>query len=101
MNVRGVGNVKKTTVNPLCIHHDVIVYAKVEVEKQDLKTVIVKRRERQSRIRDLGNDVVSAVVQHKENENSCVEEQNKNDNHISESLKRHQDAIITRGVDDE
>ena len=78
-----------------------IVYVKAEVKKQDLKTVRVKRRERRSRMTDLGNDVVLAVVQHKENENRHVEEQNKSDNHISESLKRHQDAIITRGVDDE
>ena len=33
INVRELGNIKKATINPLAINHDVINYAKAEIEK--------------------------------------------------------------------
>ena len=37
INVRGIGNIKKAAINPLAINHDIIHYAKAEVEKLNLK----------------------------------------------------------------
>ena len=39
INVRGLGNIKKASINPLAINHDIIGYAKAEVEKLNLKKV--------------------------------------------------------------
>ena len=37
INVRRLGNIKKASINPLAINHDIIGYAKAEVEKLNLK----------------------------------------------------------------
>ena len=48
INVRGLGNIKKASINPLAINHDIIGYAKGEVEKLNLKEVRVRKRDRKN-----------------------------------------------------
>ena len=97
INVRGLGHIKKAAINPLAINHDVIHYAKAQVEKLNLKEVQVRERERKLRKKDLVNDVMAAIIQHKEavNSNGNMEEED----HIMNSLRRHEEAIIANGED--
>ena len=97
--VRGLGNVKKVVINPLSIKHDVIVYARSELEKMDLKNVRVKKRERTMRLKDLGNDIMAAIVHHKEKGNGEDEEKADND-HIVRLLRRYENIISSNGIDD-
>ena len=99
VSVRGLGNVKKAAINPLSIKHDVIAYVRADVEKQDLKSVRVKKRERKMRMKDLGNDVMAVIAQHKEKDND-QHEGSEDDDHIRNLLERHQKIIISYGLDD-
>ena len=75
VNIRGLGNVKKASINPLVINHGVIQYAKAQVEKLNLKEVCVRDRERKLRKKNLGNDVMVAIVEHKETVKINIEAQ--------------------------
>ena len=97
INVRGLGNIKKAVINPLSINHDVINYVKAEIEKLNLKEVRVRERERKLRKKDLGNDIMADIIQHKDTVNSTghIEEED----HIMNSFRRHKEAIIVNGDD--
>ena len=100
INVRGFGNVKKASINPLAINHDIIRYAKGEVDKLNLKEVRVRRRDRKERMKSLSNDVMAEISHHRERgsadiESSVPDEQN----HIVQSLLCHEEAVMTNGED--
>ena len=100
VNVIGLGNVKKASINPLTINHDIIGYAKGEVEKLNLKEVRVRKRERRNRMKALSNDVMADISQHKErgtDDGRCGD--NDEQNHVLQSLRRHEEAVITNGED--
>lgn len=62
----------------------------------------VRSRERRLRTEELANDVITEIVKHKDkdDENDVNEEEANNDDHIMTSLARHQEAILSNGVDD-
>ena len=97
VNVRGLSNVKKAAINAMAINHDVIAYSKAEVEKLNLKEVQVRKREQKLRKKALRNDVMAAVTEHKDGLNEGGECDD--DNHIMQSLKRHEEAVLSNGVD--
>ena len=100
VNVRGLGNVKKASINPLAINHNIIGYAKGEVEKLNLKEVRVRKRERQNRMKALSNDVMAENSQHKERGSDDVRPgTNDEQNHVLKSLLCHEEAVITNGED--
>ena len=97
INVRGLGNIKKPAINPLAINHNVIHYAKAQVENLNLKEVRVREREHKLRKKDLGNDVMAAIPQHKDTVSS--EGNREKEDHIMNSLSRYEEAIIGNGED--
>ena len=97
INVRGLGNIEKAAINMLAINHDIIHYAKAQVDKLNLKEVRVREQERKLRKKDLGNIVMAEIIQHKEHVSSKGNREE--EDHIMNSLRRHEEAIIGNGED--
>ena len=90
--VKGLGKVKKSTVNPIAINHDIIAYRKIEMIKLDLENVRVRQRARRNRYKKMSAAVVRDIANHNE--------MNDNDtSFMEESLQRNMDAINSNGND--
>ena len=90
--IRGLGNVKRCTVNPIAINQDVIAYGKIEMNKLNLETVQVNQKAQRNRYKKMSGVVMRSIANHNE----------RNDNEISfieVSLERNMDAIILNGND--
>ena len=64
--VKGIGNITKCAPNPLAIHHDIIHYAKAEMEKLNLEVVKVNERERRIRYNNMARDIGQSVMAHRD-----------------------------------
>ena len=97
--VKGIGNITKCSPNPLAIHHDIMHYAKAEMEKLNLGVVQVNERERRIRYNNMARDIGQSVMAHRDvgmgNETDTVTE-----SFMEVSLGRHQEAHITGGCDE-
>ena len=98
--VKGIGNITKCSPNPLAIkNHDIILYAKSEMEKLNLKVVRVNERERRIRYNNMARDIGQSVMAHRDvgmgNEADVG-----TDSFMEVSLARHQEAHITGGCDE-
>ena len=97
--VKGIGKITKRSPNPLAIHHDIMHYAKAEMEKLNLGVVRVNERERRIRYNNMARDIRKSVMAHRDvgigNETDAGTK-----SFMEVSLGRHQEVHITGGRDE-
>ena len=95
----GIRNVTKCAINPLAINTDIISYSRQEMEKMNFETVRVNKRNHQNKKKQMSMDIVDKIMAYKDFNDGKNDDVNKNGHFINQPFARHQEALISNGVD--
>ena len=92
--MKSASNVKKCIPNIIVLNHNVIWYGKIKLDKLNLETVCVNKRNRHIRHRNICSNVVTSIA----NLKGYDQEEDKK-LFMKISLDRNRELIISSGID--